>query len=166
MVLRRALFYWQFFGALALPLWVLIGRGIVQADQGWDFVFYLVVCPVLCLVMLAVAGLTVARKAVRVSRAVSWQDAALLSLWHVSIITYGFLAFTGLAALVVVISIAAFWSAAWLLFSETRSRVREALSLGPIETGRYVADTYDPAVDAGRVIIINPDGSTEEPPKR
>jgi hypothetical protein len=166
MVLRRALYYWQFFGALVLPLWVLIGRGIVQADQGWDFVFYLVVCPVLSLVMLAVAGLTVARKSVRVARAVSWQDAAIVALWHISIITYGFLAFTGLAAVVVVLSIVAFWSAAWLLFTETRSRVKEALSLGPIEAGTYAANSYDPAVDAGRVIIINPDGSREDPPAR
>ncbi|WP_411701398.1 MFS transporter [Conyzicola sp.] len=166
MVLRRAFYYWQFIGALVLPIWVLIGRGIVQADQGWDFVFYLVVCPVLFFVMLAVAGLTVARKKVRVARAVSWQDAAIVGVWHISIITYGFLAFTGLAAVIVVLSLIAFWSAAWLLFTETRSRVKEALSLGAIDAGTYVADTYDPAVDTGRVIIINPDGSKEDPPTR
>ncbi|GAB3605801.1 hypothetical protein GCM10027413_12100 [Conyzicola nivalis] len=166
MVLRRALYYWQFIGALALPIWVLIGRGIVQADQGWDFVFYLVVCPVLCLVMLAVAGLTVARKSVRVARAVSWQDAAIVGVWHLSIITYGFLAFSGLAIVIVLVSVIAFWNAVWLLFRETRSRVKEALSLGPIDGGTYVADSYDPAVDQGRVIIINPDGSREDPPAR
>ena len=166
MVLRRALFYWQFIGAVVLPIWVLIGRGIVLADVGWDFVLYLVLCPILFIAMLAVAGLTVARKAVRESRTVSWQDVAIISAWHISIIAYGFVAVTGLAAIIVIVGIAAFWSAAWLLFSETRSRVKEAFSLGPIDAGSYAAGDYDPAVDPGRVIIINPDGSKEEPPAR
>ena len=166
MVLRRALYYWQFIGALLLPVWVLIGRGIIAADVGWDFVLYLVLCPILFVAMIAVAGLTVARKGVRDARAVSWQDAAVIGVWHASIITYGFLAISGLAAVVVVVGIVAFWSAAWQLLRETRARVKDAFSLGPIDAGTYAADSYDPGVDAGRVIIINPDGSREDPPAR
>ena len=45
-------------------------------------------------------------------------------------------------------------------------RSGEAFSLGPIDAGTYAADTYNPAVDTGRVIIINPDGSKEELPDR
>jgi hypothetical protein len=166
MVLRRALYYWQFIGAVVLPVWVLIGRGIILADVGWDFVLYLVLCPALFVAMLAVAGLTVARKKVRDSRAVAWQDAAIIAVWHLSIVAYGFLAITGLAAVIVIVGLVAFWSAAYLLFTETRSRVKEAFSLGPIDAGTYAAGSYDPAVDAGRVIIINPDGSKEDLPDR
>jgi len=166
MVLRRALFYWQFIGAIVLPIWVLIGRGIILADVGWDFVLYLVLCPILFVAMLVVAALTAARKAVRDSRAVSWQDVAIVSAWHISIIAYGFVAVTGLAALVVLIALAAFWSAAWQLYRETRSRVKEAFSLGPIDAGSYAAGNYDPSVDPGRVIIINPDSGNDDPPSR
>jgi hypothetical protein len=166
MVLRRALYYWQFIGAVVLPAWVLIGRGIILADVGWDFVLYLVLCPVLFVAMLAAAGLTVARKKVRDLRAVSWLDAAIIGAWHISIIAYGFLALSGLAAIVVVVALLAFWNATWQLYTETRSRVREAFSLGPIDAGGYAADAYDPAVDAGRVIIVNPDGSKERLPDR
>jgi hypothetical protein len=166
MVLRRALYYWQFIGAVVLPIWVLIGRGIILADVGWDFVLYLVLCPILFVAMLAVSALTVARKKVRDSRAVSWQDVAVIGVWHISIIAYGFVAITGLAALIVLVGLAAFWSAAWQLYTETRSRVKEAFSLGPIDAGTYAAGSYDPAVDTGRVIIINPDGSKEEQPDR
>jgi len=166
MVLRRALYYWQFIGAVVLPVWVLIGRGIILADVGWDFVLYLVLCPILFVVMLAVSGLTVARKSVRDTRAVSWWDAAVIGVWHISIIAYGFLAITGLAAVIVIVGLAAFWVAAWQLFTETRSRVKDAFSLGPIDAGTYAADSYDPAVDQGRVIIINPDGSKEDLPER
>ena len=166
MVLRRALYYWQFIGAVVLPVWVLIGRGIILADVGWDFVLYLVLCPILFVAMLAVSGLTIARKRVRDERAVSWQDAAVIGVWHISIIAYGFVAITGLAAVIVVVGLLAFWSAAWQLYTETRSRVKEAFSLGPIDAGTYAADTYNPAVDTGRVIIINPDSSKEELPDR
>lgn len=166
MLLRRALFYWQFTAALLLPSWVLVGRGIIRAGEGWDFVLYLVVCPVLGVAMLAVAGLTVARKGVRSTRSVSWLDAAVLAVWHTSIILYGFVASSALSAVIVVVALAAFWIAVWQLFTETRTRVKNALSLDPIDAGSYDATSYDPASDPGRVIIVNPDGSREELPDR
>ena len=168
MLTRRAFFYWQIVGAFLLPSWVLVGRGIIDDGVGWDFVLYLVLCPVLCAVMLAVAGLTVARKQVRTSRAVSWQDVAVIAVWHAAIIAYGFVSSSGLAVVVVLLAAVAFWSAVWQLFAETRTRVQNAFSLDPIDTGTYAAKKPRADAggalgpDAGRVIIINPDGSSVE----
>jgi len=168
MLTRRAFFYWQIIGAFLLPSWVLVGRGIIEDGVGWDFVLYLVLCPILCVAMLAVAGLTVARKQVRTARAVSWQDVAVIAAWHASIIAYGFVSSQALVVVVVLLAVVAFWSAVWQLFAETRTRVQNAFSLDPIDTGAYTAQKpradLTPVVgpDAGRVIIINPDGSSTE----
>jgi hypothetical protein len=164
MYTRRALFYWQFVAAVVLPSWVLIGRGLILSDVSWDFLLYLLLCPLLFVAMLAVAGLTTARKAVRSTRSVSWRDAAVMLVWHAAIVAYGFVASGALAALIVLIGVLAFWNAAWELYSETRTRVKNALSLDPIDVGRYTAEPQSP--EAGRVIIINPDGSREELPDR
>jgi hypothetical protein len=170
MYIRRALFYWQFIAALLLPLWVLIGRGIILSDVGWDFLLYLVLCPILFVVMIAVAGLTAARKGVRSVRAVSWRDAAIMLVWHAVIVTYGFVAAAALAVVIVLVGMLAFWNAAWQLYAETCTRVKNALSLDPIDMGRYSAEPTQAAErtqgDAGRVIIINPDGTREELPDR
>jgi hypothetical protein len=171
MLTRRAFFYWQIIASFLLPSWVLVGRGIIDDGVGWDFVLYLVLCPILCVVMLAVAGLTVARKRVRTERAVSWQDVAVLGVWHAAIIAYGFVSSSVLVVVIVLIAAAAFWSAVWQLFAETRTRVQNAFSLDPvdpIDAGTYTAQKpradVGPATgpDAGRVIIINPDGSRSE----
>jgi len=168
MLTRRAFFYWQIVGAFLLPSWVLVGRGIIDDGVGWDFVLYLVLCPILCAVMLAVAGLTVARKQVRTSRAVSWQDVAVIAVWHAAIIAYGFVSSSGLAVVVVLLAAVAFWSAVWQLFAETRTRVQNAFSLDPIDAGTYAAKKPRADAggalgpDAGRVIILNPDGSSVE----
>lgn len=166
MIFRRASFYWQFTAALLLPVWVLVGRGIVLSDVGWDFLFYLVVCPILCVAMLAVVGMTVARKAVRTTKALSWQDVAVLLPWHVAILAYGFFASSLIAVAVVLVGIAAFWSAAWQLYSETRTRVKNAFSLDAVDAGAYRAEGYRPGDDAGRVIVITPEIDGEEPPRR
>jgi hypothetical protein len=164
MLTRRAFFFWQIIASFLLPSWVLIGRGIIDDGVGWDFVLYLVLCPILCVV----AGLTVARKKVRTSRAVSWQDVGILAVWHAAIIAYGFVSSSALVVVVVLLAAVAFWSAVWQLFAETRTRVQNALSLDPIDAGAYTAQkpTADGGrsvgPDAGRVIIINPDGSSSE----
>jgi hypothetical protein len=73
-----------------------------------------------------------------------------------------------LVVVVVLLAAVAFWSAVWQLFAETRTRVQNAFSLDPIDTGSYTAQKpradATPVVgpDAGRVIIINPDGSSTE----
>jgi len=165
MVFRRASFYWQFAAALLLPVWVLVGRGIVRSDVGWDFLFYLVVCPILCVAMLAVVGATVARKAVRTTRALSWQDVAVLLPWHAAILAYGFFASSLVAVAVVLLGIAAFWSAVWQLYSETRTRVKNAFSLDAVDAGAYRAEGYRAADAGGPVIVITPEIADEEPPR-
>jgi hypothetical protein len=170
MYIRRALFYWQFIAAVLLPAWVLVARGLILSDVGWDFLLYLLLCPLLFVAMMAVAGLTTARKAVRSSRSVSWRDAAVLLVWHALIVTYGFIASSALATLIVLVGVLAFWNAAYELYTETRTRVKNALSLDPLDQGAYRVEPQAPdagrAPDASRVIIINPDGSREELPDR
>jgi hypothetical protein len=166
MLVRRGFYYWQFIAALVLPIWVLVGRGIISAGIGWDFVLYLVLCPILCVSMLAVSGLTSARKKVRSSKALSSIDIAALSAWHAAIIVYGFFSSAPLATIIVLLAIAAFWVAAWQLYTETRQRVKDALSLDPIGTGTYTSSTPPRKSDPSRVMIVNPDGSREELPDR
>ena len=57
MVLRKALFWWQFAAVIVLPTVLLIARGILGSSMGWDFVLYLVLSPILAAFMLLVAGL-------------------------------------------------------------------------------------------------------------
>lgn len=140
MWLRRGFYFVQFGAIPILPLWLLIGRGIVIDGTGWEFVLLLFVCPILALAMLIVAGLTIARKSVRRSRAVSWLDVGLLVAWYLAIIAAGFVAHPVMAVLVVMLSVAVFWSAVWQLYTETRRRVRSAFaSLSAVPAGEYQA---------------------------
>ncbi|WP_343924310.1 MFS transporter [Rhodoglobus aureus] len=122
MMIRRAFYYWQFIAVIVLPLWVLVGRGIFGSSVGWDFVLFLLLCPILAFALLAIAGLTTARKSVRSQRSVSWIDAGVLAAWHAVIIAYGFVDAPLLAALIVVVGVAGFWIALWQLVTETRNR--------------------------------------------
>lgn len=161
MYVRRALFYWQFIAAIVLPAWILIARGIFGTSEGWDFVFYIVVCPILAAAMLAVAGVTSARKSVRATRAVSWPDVAALAAWHAAIIAYGFVDSSLLAALIVIIGIGFFWFAMWQLFTETRRRVRGVIA--GFEQAAQVNTPGSGATQSGRVIILEP-GETRDRP--
>jgi small-conductance mechanosensitive channel len=122
MVIRRVLYYWQFIAVIVLPLWVLVGRGVFGSSVGWDFVLFLFLCPIMAFALLAIAGLTTARKSVRSQRAVSWIDAGVLIAWHAVIVGYGFMDAPVLATLIVVVAVAAFWIALWQLVTETRDR--------------------------------------------
>ena len=51
MLLRRALYWVQFGMAVALPVWVLVSRGIVADGVGWQLVIYLMLCPILFLTL-------------------------------------------------------------------------------------------------------------------
>src|SRR6187431_2493774 len=113
MLLRRIVFYAQFPMAVALPVWVLITRGIIENGIGWEFVAYLIVCPILFIALLVIAALIFARKTVRVERAVSWLDTALLIALWAALIASGLYAQQGMAVLVVLLLIAGFWIAAY-----------------------------------------------------
>lgn len=125
---RRAFYYAQFGAFVALPVCLLIGRGLVVESNGWSFAVLLLVSPMLAVFMLVVAGFTVARKSVRSVRAVSWLDVGVLFLWYLSIVTASVFAHPAIAVLVVLLSVVAFWSALWQLFTETRNRMKAALA--------------------------------------
>jgi hypothetical protein len=158
---RRSLFYALYGAFIVLPVTLLIGRGLVLAGSGWDFALLLLVSPILGLLMLVVTGFTVARRSVRRDRAVSWMDVGIHLAWYLSIIAASVFAHPALAAAVIVVSVAAFWSALWQLFSETRERVKSALaglehSVSPAsEYARTSRPTPD-APGAGTVIRIDP----------
>ena len=176
MFYRRVLYYWQFTAAVLLPTWVVVGRALFGSSMGWDFVLSIVLGLVLAIALGAVAIITTARKAVRSEKALSWQDAAILTPWHLTIIAFGIRDLPVFAAIGVLLAVVAFWSAVWQLFAETRLRVKQAFSLpdfpvrgdfptqsGPVEAGHYNAKPTDDAPDAGRVIIIDPDKYGETP---
>jgi hypothetical protein len=164
MVARRALYYAQFGAVPILPLWLLIGRGIVIDGTGWEFVLLLFVCPILAVAMLVVVGLTVARKGVRRSHAVSWLDVGLLSAWYLAIIAAGFVAHPVMAVLVVMFAVAVFWSAIWQLYVETRRRVQRvfagltAVPAGEYQASRQASGARIDAAGRGPVIRIDPKG--------
>lgn len=155
MLFRRALFYWQFIAAIALPVWVVVGRLLFGRSTGWDLLLYIVLSIALSLAMLAVVGITLARKSVRSTRTVSARDALVLGAWQLAVLLYGFVDAPLLAALIVVLAAVAFWNAVWLLFAETKQRVKNAFALPdfPVAAGDYASgSTTGP--DAGRVIVI------------
>lgn len=165
MLARRALYYAQFGAVPILPLWLLIGRGIVIDGTGWEFVLLLFVCPILAVLMLIVVGLTVARASVRRTHAVSWLDVGLLSGWYLAIIAAGIAEHPAMAVLVVMLSVAVFWSAIWQLYVETRRRMQRVFDdLTAVPAGEYRASrqaAHESGIDArghGPVIRIDPKG--------
>lgn len=160
MWLRRAVYYSQLGAAIVLPLWLLIGRGLIVGGPGWEFVLLLFISPILFLYMLLISGLTFARKTVRIGRAVSWVDVAVHGAWFISLIAAGAFASTATAVLAVVLGIVAFWSAIWQLVSETRRRVQTViagLDYTVIPAGEYQATRQAPdAAGFGQVIRIDP----------
>lgn len=129
---RRAVFYAMLGAVVVLPVWLLISRGIIFTDTGWDFLGYLILAPLLAVALAVVAGLVWARKSVRSTRMVSNLDAALLSAWYLSIILYGAsgdetLA-SAIAVLGVLLAVASFWAAGWQLVRETRTRLKSMVT--------------------------------------
>lgn len=175
MFYRRVLYYWQFTAAVLLPTWVVVGRALFGSSMGWDFVLSIVLGLVLAVALGAVALITTVRKEVRSSKALSWRDAAVLTPWHLAVVAFGIRDLPVFAAIIVLLAVAGFWSAVWQLFTETRSRVRQAFSLpdfpthstarsGPVEAGHYNAKPTDAAPDVARVIILEPEGYGDTPP--
>ena len=128
MWLRRAFYFAQFWAIPVLPIWLLIGRGVMMDGIGWGFLALLVACPLLSVAMIAVMGITMARKSVRRSRMLSWLDVGVLTAWYLSIVFAGLIANAFVAVLVVVLMLVAFWSAVWQLVVETRLRMNTAFA--------------------------------------
>ncbi len=161
MFFRRILYTGQFVAAVVLPTWVLVARGLLDDGMGWEFLVYLVACPFLSVAMLMVAGLIVARGSTRARRAVSWADAAVLSVWYIALLGYGLWSWPVLAALAVILTVVAFWTAVVQLFRETRSRFR-----GYLAEKERPSSATPPSRPDGRspgIIVIPP---PVEPPAR
>ena len=140
MLLRRALYWVQFGMAVALPVWVLVSRGIVADGVGWQLVIYLVLCPILFLTLALLVGVTAARKSVRDARAVSWPDAAVLLVTWAAIVTYGLFALPVLAVIIVLALVGLFWLVVWELATETRDRAKAFFEAASTPGPRQIPD--------------------------
>jgi hypothetical protein len=161
---RRVLYRTQFWAVVVLPAFMLIARSVIGG--GWNFLGYLFIAPLLAVALGAVAGITRARRSVRAERAVAPADAIILTLWYLSIIGHSIAwtseAAAALAVIGVLIGLAAFWNAIAMLIRETRLRMDVMLSSfdatvqsAEPPTNRPSAG-YDPRLDAGPVIRIDP----------
>jgi hypothetical protein len=155
MLLRRIVYYLQFPMAVVLPVWVLITRGVIDNGIGWEFIAYLIVCPILFISLLVIGGLVAARKTVRVERAVSWPDTAVLIALWVALIAGGLYALQGYAILVIVLLLGGFWLAIYELFADTRRRINE-FSAALDEAARQPSQVRQPPGDAGPIYVVPP----------
>ena len=151
MIIRRALYFAQFGAALLLPIWIFLARGIVANDTGWDVLAYAILCPVLFVVMIAIAALVTSRKSVRTARAVSWLDVIMQVLLYAALITAGFVTTTAFVIISVLILIAFFWVAIWELVTEARARFR-----GFVDEINLQSQPIVRLPDDARVIVVKP----------
>ena len=135
MWLRRLYFYLQFAAVALLPVWIIVARASAPRGLGAIDVLVFLSWPVLAIALLAVAGITYARKQVRSTKTVSWLDVAVLTLWYGVVVLYGSLilaaSVTGVglvAGLLALVSIAAVWSAAWQLARAAKRRVETVMA--------------------------------------
>ncbi|MCS0500438.1 MFS transporter [Protaetiibacter mangrovi] len=164
MVVRRAVYVLLFPLAFLLPLWVLIGRGILLDGIGWDFIGYLIVCPILFVMLLIIGGLVVWRPGVRQERAVSGWDAALLVVLWLVLIAAGFVAHPAIVAAAVVLVLAAFWFAVWELVTEGRRRLQAVMDDvdATVNGSRASVPQRPQPVDIGEVIVVTSHDVTDE----
>lgn len=163
MAVRRVVYRILFPLAFALPLWVLIGRGILLDGIGWEFLVYLFVCPVLFVSLIAIAALIVWRPGVRREKAVStWDAAVLIALWAV-LVASGFVAHPALVALAVVLVLGAFWFAVWELVTEGRRRFQEVMDdVDATTRGARSSTPQQRPVDIGEVIVVTSQDVTDQ----
>ncbi len=158
---RRGVFYAMLGAVIVLPAWLLVSRGIIFTDTGWDFLGYLILAPLLAVALAVVAGLVWARKSVRSTRTVSNLDAALLSAWYLSVVLYGASGDEALASVIavlgVLLAVASFWAAGWQLVQETRSRLKGMVSTFELQAmPRNGQGPRGPGAGSGPVIRIEP----------
>lgn len=129
MLIRRAVYYWQFAAAILLPLWLFVGWGI-WGSNGWTFLGLAVLAPILFIAMLLVTLIIYGRPEVRRDNAVSWIDVGLLLFWHAMMIGFGFFGPTAslFAVLGIVAGLTAFWGTLWELVRDTAKRAKKAMS--------------------------------------
>lgn len=147
MIIRRAFYYWMFPAAIVLPIWLLVGWGFF-GSSGWTFLGLLILCPLLFVALGLIALLISVRSGVRVQRAVSWIDVAVLTFWDAMIVGFGFFgeSATWFAILGIVGFLVAFWVSIWQIF-----RVRPRITVDEPMPKRGLNDGFD-----GETIIIVP----------
>lgn len=129
MFIRRTFYYWQFIAVIVLPLWLLIGSSIFGSG-GWAALGAIFSTVLIGVGLLAVSLLFYARKEVRTTKAVSWADVGVLTIWHALIVGVGFSIGSGaVSVLATLVGLGAFWFAIWELFDAARRRVREVIDL-------------------------------------
>jgi hypothetical protein len=85
----RAFFWTMVASIIALPAWIMFGRGLAGAPLGDALLLQAFLGPGLALLIGLVVGLTVARKEVRRPRAVTWRDVRLIGPWLLVIALMG-----------------------------------------------------------------------------
>ena len=135
MWLRTVFYYLQFAMVVLLPASIVVARASAPAGLGAQDVLVFLSWPLLAISLLAVLGLTWARKATRSTRTLSWSDVAVLAAWYATGFAYaGFIAVAsqlgaGLAGgLLVLVTIAAIWSAIWQLLRAAKRRVETVIA--------------------------------------
>jgi len=163
MVVRRVVYRLLFPLAFVLPVWVLIGRGILLDGIGWDFLVYVFVCPILFVALLVIGGLMVWRPGAREERAVTGWDAALLIVLWLTLIATGFIAHPALVALAVVLVLGGFWLALWELLSEGRRRFQAVMDdIDATTKGARASVPQQPqTLDIGEVIVVTSEDVTK-----
>jgi hypothetical protein len=136
-ILRRVFYYWQFVAVGALPLWLMVAASIF-GTSAWQVLGASFGAIAIGFGLLVVSLLFLARKEVRLAKALSWADVGVLTLWHALIVLMGLFSDSApwLSVLVVLVGIGAFWFAVWELYDAARKRVREALAYID-ETARF-----------------------------
>lgn len=127
-IVRKAFYYWQFAAVVVLPIWLMVAASIFKTTA-WQVLGATFGAVMIGFGLLVVGLLFIARKEVRLEKAVSAADVGVLTGWHLLIVLMGVYSVSApwLSALVVLVGLAAFWFAVWELFDAARTRVREAM---------------------------------------
>lgn len=153
---RRAFYYVQLAAVVLLPIWIVAARAIAPTGLGAQDILVFLSWPALAISMIAVVGITWARKSVRETKTLSWLDVAALSTWYAVAIAYGvFIALSSelgaglVGGVLVLVSIVVFWVAVWQLVVAARRRVQSVLAgldagldRGAVPAGQYNATRF------------------------
>jgi hypothetical protein len=156
MVVRRVVYRLLFPLAVVLPIWVLISHGILANGLGWQFVAYLFIAPVLFIALMVIGGIIMATPGVRVAKAVSWPDAAVLIALWLALIASGLWAYPALAIAAVLLVLGAFWLVVWEFVGETRRRLQKFTDDLQAAQQQQATRQRPPAapIDMGEVIVV------------
>ncbi len=148
MWLRGAFYRWMFPAAVALPLWLLVGWGVFNAD-GWAFLWVLFIAiPSVFIGQIVLTLLQRARPSARETRMASWWDVLGFGIWHALTIAVGCypqswfpLLLTGAIA----VALGLFWLMLWQLWGEARTaapgiRIMTSSTRGAAAGSRQSAD--------------------------